>query len=327
MSLKIIRAGILDTIHDLGRFGYQHQGINPGGAMDRFSASLANALLGKELHAPVMEMHYPASTILFEEACLICLTGADFYPVVNDKPLALYQPIVVTPSSVLSWKKWHAGARCYLSILNDLQLDKWLHSYSTNLKAGAGGFKGRRLEKGDRLTFLPIDLPYLKQSVLALPWRYNESFIQTNEIAFIPGPEWNWLTTGSQQTLLNEPFKITTASDRMGYRLQGNLLEQATNEQLLSSAVTFGTVQLLPNGQLIVLMADHQTTGGYPRVANVVSAHLPKLAQMGPQNDIRFVMTDLLSAERKFMDQQNYLLQLQNTCKLKIQNWLHAHRS
>ena len=111
----------------------------------------------------------------------------------------------------------------------------------------------------------------------------------------------------------------------MGYRLGGDPLEQNSNEQLISSAVTFGTVQLLPNGQLIILMADHQTTGGYPRIAHVISAHLPKLAQMNPNEELKFAMTDVKSAEEKFAAQQQYLIALQNTCNLKMQNWLNAH--
>jgi antagonist of KipI len=134
------------------------------------------------------------------------------------------------------------------------------------------------------------------------------------------------MTTKSQTLFLNNRFTITPASDRMGYRLQGVVLEQEQLEQLVSSAVTFGTVQLLPDGQLIVLMADHQTTGGYPRIASVISAHLPRLAQMLPGEDISFALTTPEEAEATYRTQQKSLADLQNTCKLKMQNWLHAHR-
>ncbi|HYO22393.1 MAG TPA: biotin-dependent carboxyltransferase family protein [Flavisolibacter sp.] len=327
MSLRIIKAGLLDTIQDLGRFGYQHQGINPGGAMDRFSASLANVLLGKEPHAPVIEMHFPAPEILLEEACIICITGADFSPLINGDRVFLSQPVAVKASSILSWKGLNSGARCYLSLLNDLHLEKWLNSYSTNLKAGVGGFKGRRLLKGDRLFFRSMTLPAINETISLLPWQYRGLLNKTNEIEFIIGPEWNWLTTKSRTTFLNEAFKISPASDRMGYRMHGHALEQTNKEQLISSAVTFGTVQLLPDGQLIVLMADHQTTGGYPRIASIITPHLPTLAQMIPGDELKFVMTDIASAEEKLVDQQKYLQQLQNTCKLKMQNWLNEHRS
>lgn len=325
MSLKISKAGLLDTVQDQGRYGYRHQGINPGGAMDRFAASLANALLGKDLHAPVIEMHFPAAQIRFQKPAVICLTGADFAPQINGEPIEVFQPLAVNKNSLLSFKNKRRGARCYLSLLNEIQIEPWLNSYSTNLKAAAGGYRGRRLQKEDEINFAPIAFR-LEGPFVFLPWKYHAPENLSNEVEFIPGPEWNWLTVKSQTNFLNDAFAITPASDRMGYRLQGETLEQAVNAQLVSSAVNFGTVQLLPNGQLIVLMADHQTTGGYPRVANLINVHLPKLAQMNAGDAIRFVMTTVGEAEEKYIEQQKYLRRLQNTCKLKVENRLDAHR-
>src|SRR5690349_13433470 len=147
MSLRITRQGVLDTIQDLGRFGHQHLGINCNGAMDKFSMQLANALVGKSLNEPVLEIHFPSSQILFEKETIICITGADFFPTVNDHPIPLHHPIVVSKKSLLKFEKLQSGARCYLSILNEFKLDKWMNSYSTNLKANSGGFQGRNLLK------------------------------------------------------------------------------------------------------------------------------------------------------------------------------------
>ena len=324
MSLKITKAGIFDSIQDLGRWRHQHLGINPGGVMDRFSASLANALLGKELNRPVIELHFPASQILFQKTCIVCITGGDFMAAIDDVLLPLHQPVIIKTGTMLKWKALKNGARCYLSLLNDFQLEKWMGSFSTNAKAGAGGFNGRKLETRDELIFDDLHLPEPDESFLPLPWKYNDPLIQSNEVSVIRGNEWDWLTGKSKEEFLANSFMISFASDRMGYRLQGETLEQATREQLVSSAVSFGTVQLLPNGQLIILMADHQTTGGYPRIAHVTSADLPALAQKSPNNPIRFVMTDIASAEKKLVRQQQYLTTLQNTCNLKMQNWLHA---
>lgn len=326
MSLKIIKTGLLDTVQDLGRYGYQHLGVNPGGAMDRFSASLANALLGKDLAAPVIELHFPASTILFQRSCIVCLTGADFSPVLNDVFISLNQPLYVKANSVLKFDRLKNGARCYLSLLNELHLQKWMGSYSTNLKASAGGYNGKRLEKGDELMFESFGHSAINNdAITSLPWRHNTAINVSNEVEFIAGNEWGWLETKSQTAFLNNRFAVTPQSDRMGYRLQSETLKQRTNESLVSSAVCFGTVQLLPNGQLIVLMADHQTTGGYPRVAHVISAHLPRLAQMKPGDEVKFLTTTVEEAEEKFATQQQHLMRLQNTCKLKMQNWLNAH--
>lgn len=326
MRLTIIKGGLLDTVQDAGRWGYQHLGINPGGVMDRFSASLANALLGNALNAPVIELHFPASTFLFDEACIVCLAGADFTPVVNDVSVPLHQPLFMEAASVLQFKGLKSGARCYLALLNEWRLPKWLNSYSTNVKAGAGGYGGRRLMKSDGVEFDPLPLPKIKAGPFSsLSWRYNTPPTVSNGIEFIVGNEWNWLDTKSQTLFLNEPFTITPSSDRMGYRLQGEALRQKEAESLVSSAVSFGTVQLLPNGQLIILMADHQTTGGYPRIGHVISAHLPTLAQMKPGDKLKFGMMTIAEAEEKAATQQNVLRDVQTACKAKIQNWLNAH--
>lgn len=324
MSLKIIKSGLLDTVQDGGRYGFQHLGVNPGGAMDPFSAQLANALLGKELNAPVLEMHFPAPQILFQKKAVICLTGADFGPLLNGEEIALHQPIAVNAGTELSFSKRQKGARCYLAVFAEGKLEPWLNSYSTNLKAAVGGYNGKRLEKEDEIAYAAMNF-MLKKDVQPLPWKYRAEESSTNAIAFMPGPEWDWLNTKNQTLFLNNTFRITPSSDRMGYRLQSERLEQEKGEQLLSSAVNFGTVQLLPNGQLIVLMADRQTTGGYPRIANVIRAHLPKLAQCNAGEDIRFVMTTIEGAEESWMAQQKVLQQLQNTCRLKLQNWLQIH--
>jgi antagonist of KipI len=324
MRLKIIKAGLLDTIQDGGRYGHRHLGINPGGAMDPFAAGLANALLGKNLLSPVMELHFPAAQLQFSQPAIICLTGADFTPCINSREVPINQPIAVGENAVLSFAKKRSGARCYLSLYNKLQLEPWLNSYSTNLKAAAGGFRGRQLLRNDAIAFANIDFQIVSDFVL-LPWKYKASQNTRRVTEVIAGPEWSWLKEKSQKDFLQHPFLITPASDRMGYRLQGETLEQEVKQQLVSSGVGFGTVQLLPNGQLIVLMADHQTTGGYPRIANIITAHFPLLAQKNAGEAIRFALTTVEEAQTKWMAQQEFLTGLQNTCKLKLQIWMHAH--
>lgn len=324
MSLQITRAGLLDTVQDGGRYGFQHFGINPGGAMDRFSAALANALLGKALQAPVIELHFPAAQIRFQQPAIFCLAGANFSPCLNGKQVPLHQPISVGKDATLSFTRKTSGARCYLSIDNELQLDPWLNSYSTNLKAAAGGFEGRKLLRGEVISYSKLDM-YATKDFEILPWQYKAEQVHSNVIDVIAGPEWDWLADESKALFTKNRFTISPASDRMGYRLQGESLMQAQKEQLLSSGVGFGTVQLLPNGQLVVLMADHQTTGGYPRIASVISAHLPRLAQMGSGESFQFALTTIAKAEAKLVRLQKSLHDLQNTCKLKIENWLHAH--
>lgn len=326
MSIKIIKAGILDTIQDGGRSGYRHLGINPSGPMDRFSAQLANALLGKKLEGQVIEMHFPASAFLFQQNTIACLAGADFSATINEQSIPVHQPFLAAENSVLKFTGMVAGARCYLSLLHGLQIDEWLQSASTNLKAAAGGWHGRRLQKDDCIPYKEkIDVPglFTKESFSILHWKASPLKIDKN-INVIEGNEWDWLTLDAQISFQDSAFAISNLSDRMGYRLYGEELATEKNEQLVSSAVDFGTVQLLPKGQLIILMADHQTTGGYPRLAHVCSTSLPSLAQLKPNDEIRFKVVTLQQAEDNLIQQQKYLEQLQNACKLKIENLLHA---
>lgn len=330
MSLHIIKGGLIDTVQDGGRRGYQHLGINVGGAMDRFSAALANALLGKELAAPLLELHYPASVIEFSRDTVICLTGADLTPTVDGEPVDLNQPMVVPKGSVLRFTGVRAGTWCYLSVFNELKVDPWLGSYSTNLRAEAGGFKGRQLKTGDVLPFVKeLHLAHhpFNAGVHHLPWKaVGLHPLTRSEICIFYGSEWSWLTPESREALLHNSYYVSPASDRMGYQLTGEPLKQSTTEQLVSTGVTFGTVQLLPSGALIVLMADGQTTGGYPRVAHVVSAHLPALAQLKPHEGFRFCLADNAKAEQQMAAQHDYLLNLQKTCAARMKDWLHAHK-
>jgi antagonist of KipI len=320
MSLRITKAGLLDTIQDGGRNGYAHLGISTGGAMDRFSYELGNALLGNHLNAPSIELHFPASNFLFEEAMIICLTGADFSAQVDGHDIPLHHPVALPKHSLLQFRAWRSGARCYLAFAKPLRLQPWLGSYSTHLKASAGGIQGRALQKGDVLHFeKSMDLRKPVNEIFVLPWSSGETIDYRTEIQCLIGNEWSQLTYESQLELQSQYFQITANADRMGYRLAGGRLERNVITDILSSGVTFGTVQLLPNGQLIILMADHQTTGGYPRIAQVISAHLPLLAQKKPNDVLTFALTDLATAERKTAAQEVYLADLQLSCAYQME--------
>ena len=327
MSLRVIRTGLLDTVQDAGRNGFRHLGVNPSGAMDRISAQIANALLGKELNAPVIELHFPASVFSVEKPCLLCICGADFTASVNGVPVPLHHPLALNAGTVLSFEKHVKGARAYLAFRPELQLTPWLKSVSTNLKAGAGGLNGRSLKKDDVLMFSGNERPaagLLRGDFTLLPWTTSDTIEWRTEIEYILGSEWHWLSAASKENFQQGYFQVTQGSDRMGFRLSGPQLDTVSHESVLSSGVDFGTIQLLPNGQLVVLMADHQTIGGYPRIAHVISAHLPLLAQKEPGEVIRFRQTDLATAEKKRVKQERYLQQLQIASKFKVERFLDA---
>jgi antagonist of KipI len=325
MSITVIKPGLLDTVQDMGRFGYSRLGINPGGVMDRYAAQAANMLVGNDTLEAVIEIHFPGAQFLFEQNAMISITGADFCATLNDERLPLWHPVVVRKNAVLHFPGLYYGARCYLGVHGGFCVNKWLNSYSTHLKAGAGGYHGRKLEKGDEIPFRESSIYFaglLKQGreFEALKWQVatGNTYEEPHEIYIIKGHEWDQLTAASQTMVAEESFIIHPSSDRMGYQLNGPDLSCEHNNELVSSGVSFGTIQLLPNGQLIVLMADHQTTGGYPRIGHVISAHLPKMAQLRPGDPVHFTITDIATAEQMLIAQQQELNILQRACTERL---------
>jgi len=326
MSLKILKAGILDSIQDRGRYGYQHLGINCSGAMDTTAMQTANLLVGNEINGPVLELFYPAAEILFEKNAFITITGGNFSPMINGDRIKTGQPVMIKKNSVIQFPKKKKGQCCYIAIHGGFRLSPWLNSYSTNLKAGAGGYEGRRLKKGDYIEFnFNFKNELLNETDLVrLPWRaapFADGSTVT-EIFVLPGNEWNRLTEESKNIFLNDEFTLSVLSDRMGYGLTGESLTTINKEELVSSAVNFGTIQLLPNGQMIILMADSQTTGGYPRIAHVISSHLSKLAQKQPGEIIKFTIVNQSKAEELLIKQYLHLQQLKNGSKFRLQDFL-----
>jgi antagonist of KipI len=319
MSLEIIRSGILDTVQDNGRCGHQHLGINPSGAMDRTALRIANALVGNKLDEGVIEMGFPAAAIKFHASTLISLAGANFSAEVNGQPLPVGKLCQVPSGAQLHFTKNTFGRFVYLAVRGGFSFAPWLNSLSANLKVSAGSV-GRALKKGDVLMLNQslsnqVDLKMSK-------WAAKINWREQSPVRCMPGTEWNELSDDSQQHLVSKSFSISPLSDRMGYRLQGAALQLNHRRELLSTAVTFGTVQLLPNGQMICLMADHQTTGGYPRVLQVALVDLPKVAQLNPNDPIRFQLIRVEEAEELYLKSIQQIRQIESSCKMELQSFL-----
>lgn len=318
--IRILKAGILDTFQDNGRFGFARWGVNSNGAMDQFASGVSNALVGNALETAVLEIHFPAPEILFLSDSLISLAGADFSPLINGSRVPVWKSIHVPAGAVLTFSKKVKGMRCYLSVQSGFDLPAWLGSASTNLKSKTGGFSGRALKKGDEITFRqrkPASDP--RTDVMTFPWSVNHSFIYSDEpVKITPGNEWNWLDATSARLMVTTKMSIESSSDRMASFLRHDPISFVRHDQLLSSAVTFGTIQALPSGKLCVLMADHQTTGGYPRVAHIISAHLPKFSQSGPGEMFTFSRTTVEEAEKMLLSLQDLLLSLKKSLHEKL---------
>lgn len=320
MSITIIKAGLFTTVQDGGRKGFQHLGINPNGAMDALAMQIANVLIQNKADEAAIEFFYPAPVIRFNSSAFIALSGADFGATINEIPIPINHPIFVPENGVLSFTKKISGQIAYLAIQGGLELNEWMNSYSTNTRAGAGGVEGRVLIKDDEIHLKATALQENKQSQLqVLPWMADtKGLYQTQSLRYLPGNEFSLLNTFSQQFMTNAQFTILTDSDRMGYRLKGPVLKCKKQIELISSGVTNGTIQLLPNGQCIVLLADHQTTGGYPRIGHIIHSDIPTLVQQPPASIIRLIPVNMETAEKINNRQVQYLQQLKNACTLQL---------
>lgn len=326
MSIKIIKPGVFTTLQDKGRYGFQHLGINPSGAMDIVSARIANFIVGNCSNETVIESHFPAPQILFEEDALISLSGADFGAMINNQPIPINTPIFVSKLTMLQFTKPIKGSRNYLAIRGGFDAETWLDSTSTNTRLKKGGIK-RVFKKEDVIRFNKLNCytTILKNKdcfVLHYSVDVSQFHPPSNIIRFIEGIEYSILKNNSKQLLQNNPLLITPQSDRMGNRLLGVVLEREKKLELISSAVTKGTIQLLPDGQLIILMADHQTTGGYPRVGHVITADLPKLAQLKVGEPFMLNKVDIKTAHHLLSEMEKGLQQIQATYSFKIEEFL-----
>jgi antagonist of KipI len=302
MSIQILKSGILTTVQDLGRNGFARFGINPNGAMDRTAARLINILLGNDENEAVVEMHFPAAEILFEKDSVFALGGADFSATLNEAPVENWRAFFAKKKSVLRFSKKAFGNRAYFSVKGGFMIESWLGSTSTNLTAKIGGFEGRSLRKGDKLFFKQKTKDKAQKTNPKISNSLIPFYSQFPTVRVVTGAEFESLAKSSRETFLKENFTISQNSDRMGFRLKGKSIKLQKQKEIISSAVNFGTIQLLPDGQLIILMADHQTSGGYPRIANVISVDLPLLAQLGANDKVAFHLISLEEAENLALD-------------------------
>ncbi|CAI6079843.1 biotin-dependent carboxyltransferase family protein [Cohnella sp. JJ-181] len=320
MSMIILKPGLLTTVQDLGRYGVQQFGVIVGGAMDAFALRIANLLVGNDEGAAGLEITMVGPEIYFAEKTLISICGGDLSPVLNGREVPLWKTVVAPEGSLLQFGPVRLGCRAYLAVAGGIDAPVRMNSRSTYLRAGLGGWEGRALRKGDRL---PAGEPARASQVLAelladqaqadgvaiSRWSVAPellpSYTAQPEVRTIAGQELALFDEDSADRFFGETYRVKTESDRMGYRLAGDSLRLREKRELVSSAVTFGTVQVPPDGQPIVLMADRQTTGGYPKIAQVASVDWPLLAQTNLGGAVQFRMISLSEAQRLYLIREN----------------------
>jgi len=324
MSIEVIKPGLLSTIVAGKRTGFRYLGIGPSGAMDDFAMAVSNYLVGNKEEVATVEMNFPAPEFFFREDHLIGVTGKGFRIYVNDEIYSLWKPLWIRKGSTLKFVKTESGSRAYLSVPHGWKAEEWLASFGTLLVVKAGGYKGRSLQKGDILEVNIAESRVMKNKALSFEISKNELdkiYFPENKIRIMTSAENDFLSLESRERLLSSFFRITNHSNRMGYRLEGEKLFLNQPLELVSSPVDFGTIQLLPDGNLIILMADHQTTGGYPRIASVINSDLPKLAQMSPNEEINFQLISFEDAERELRARSKLLTEIKQGCFTHYKNY------
>ncbi|MFD2671253.1 5-oxoprolinase subunit C family protein [Marinicrinis sediminis] len=334
IGMKVKKPGVYTTLQDQGRIGHRHLGVPVSGVMDRWSSRVANRLLGNEDEAAVLEMTWVGPTLDIQQGMWISICGGACSVQANQQEIPMWRPVYLPAGTVLSIGSFRKGCRAYLAVQGGFEAEIVLGSRSTYVRGGFGGIGGRTLRAGDELVIRPSAALNAEQPqnppcigrrairtdrlyrpswrVPILDWKEPEPVIRVME-----GREIDSFPKRSREKLKSTDFRILPQSDRMGYRLEGSPLHPLASFQMKTEPVTVGTVQVPPNGQPVILMADGQATGGYPRIAQVASVDVPVLAQLPPGTSIRFAWVSVTEAEQLWLQREAELEALTRALALK----------
>lgn len=305
--MKVIQVqapGLLTTVQDLGREGFGPMGVSPSGAADAISLRIGNRLVGNEEGAAGLEMTLLGGAFVFPEGATVALTGSDFGVAVDRVPVDPWTTVEVKRGQTLRVGPTRSGARSYLCVHGGIEVTPLLGSASTHLLSGLGGYEGRALRKGDSLKIGEAKETYRKRTVAASALK---ELSPRKILRVTPGPQSDWFPGSSQRIFYSSSYRVAEESNRMGLRLEGAALRAGAHGEMISEGVSLGAVQIAAGGLPIILFVEQQTTGGYPKIANVISADLSSLGQLRPRDEIRFERVDLETA-RVLLRKQEELL-------------------
>lgn len=302
MNVRVVLGGPSTTVQDLGRRGMQHDGVPESGAMDTMAARIANLLAGNEEDAALLESTLAGPALLFSNAAVVALGGGDFGATLDGEPVSPWHAFPVRPGATLALGNARSGCRAYIAIAGGIDVPVVLGSRSSCIPARFGGFEGRTLRAGDTLRVNDAPLPHVRRALAA-----SLRPVHGPTVRLIAGEHQALLDDDSRGALFGDGLRVSPRSDRMGYRLAGATLRLREPVELLSAGVTSGTLQLPPGGEPILLMADRQTTGGYPVLGQVASVDLGAVAQLRPGDPIRFTGISLDEAQRLYLERERSL--------------------
>lgn len=301
MGIRVLKPGMLTTVQDLGRVGYQSQGFSVAGVMDVRSFKIANLLVDNPENEPVLEFTLIGPTLEFTSDTIIAITGGNFNPTINGEPAPMYTAIYMHRGDVLKFGSAITGSRGYISFSSYLKVPTVMGSRCTNMKSSLGGFKGRKLQTDDFILFRIKRryLPYFLSRTLTP----DDMDQQQVTLRVVMGPQDSAFTREGIQTFLSSTYTVTNEFDRMGCRLDGPYIASKNGSDIISDGICFGSVQVPSHGKPIVLLADRQTTGGYAKIATVASVDIPKLVQRKTDDKIRFRAITVYEAQKLLLEE------------------------
>lgn len=314
MSITVLNPGLLTTVQDMGRVGYQQFGVPVSGVVDPRATSIANILVGNPEDEAVLECTMLGPQLRFNAANVIAITGGDLGPAIDGAPVSNYAAIRVEAGQTLRFTGLRTGCRAYVAFAGGLDVPQVMGSRSTFMKAKIGGVEGRKLQKGDVIGFRApnSDLKGLSARHMAPEFVPRAEY----EVRVVMGPQDDMFTEKGIKTFLSEVYTVTPEFDRMGCRLDGAVIQHKESGDIISDGIAFGAIQVPSAGKPIIMLADRQTTGGYTKIANVITADFRILAQLKTGDKLRFVKVSIAHAQDALLTQRAALRALRSAVKV-----------
>jgi antagonist of KipI len=303
-GIRILKPGLFTTIQDKGRKGYQQYGMPTAGAMDEFSLRIANILVGNNDFEACLEATMMGPEISFEVETVISVTGGDLSPKINNRVIDMWKSIKIQKGDILSFGALRSGCRSYIAFAGGFTVPEVMGSKSTYVRGGIGGYEGRAFKKDDLIV---LKGTYLTGEFVekVVPACEVPTYSNIYTIRVIIGPQEEYFTEEAIKTFLGSEYVISNEADRMGYRLSGEKLQHRNGADIISDGIALGSIQVPGHGLPIIMMADRQTTGGYPKIATVISSDISMLGQTKPGDKIKFSAVSITEAHNILLEHEN----------------------
>ena len=307
MSIYVINSGVQTTIQDLGRKNKAHLGISAAGAADTYSMKIANTIVGNKIGQSTLEMTLFGGEYKFQKDAIIAFAGSIFKVTLDGENIEFYKSHEIKNGCTIKVGPTIEGARCYLAVRGGLKVPTSMNSHSTHILSGIGGHEGRALKKGDEINIFDLDDDFVPKKKFESPPKIKRDTIRVTE-----GLQHNFFNKLMKNNFLENEFKVSTQFDRMGIRLQGPKIIPIEKNDIITEGIPLGAIQIPGSGNPIISFVDHQTTGGYPKIANVITADLCKVGQLKPDDRLQFELVTIKEAEYLRLNQEKHIRDLQN---------------